>query len=174
MSQLDNDVDHDTGPWNECSYECMAMALGFYGFKGDGSRQFGDYLERQYEATGRRRGSPVGMKDFMNELYGDHGIVAEFSFHASLQQVVDAIDSSRPVILHTDLTASGHVIAVNGYDLDSYRGKGALLCHDPNGEWFADGYRTSLTGEDVPYSFDLCERLMGPSGGYWMHQIGRR
>lgn len=173
MSQLDNDSDYNSGPWNECSFESMAMALASKGVVGNGNGQLGDQIEKRFESLGYTRGAPLDMQRFINEEYASMGIVDDFSFNRSLQEIIDCLDGGNPVILHTDLTASGHVITVVGYNTKQYRGRGALCVNDPNGEWFADGYQTHLTGEKVPYSFALCDRLMGPDGNYWAHFIKR-
>jgi hypothetical protein len=170
-SQLDNDIDSDSGPWNECSFSALAGSLSVHGLVGDGNGQFDDQIERAFESMGLTRGSPKDMEYFVNQTYGGMGIRDDFRFDGNLAEIKKALLDGCGVVLHTDLTPSGHVIAVAGYDDNAYRGAGALIVNDPNGEWFPDGYDQGVTGEHVYCSYALCDRLMGPDNNYWVHVI---
>lgn len=172
-SQLNNDSDSNSGPWNECSYSAMACVLGGCGLVGNGYGQFDDQIERAYEARGLQRGAPYDMEHFMNDEYGHLGVHAEYEPHGTLDMVLEALQEGKGVVLHTDLTPSGHVVAVDGFDLDAYRGSGALILLDPNGEWFPTGYRQDKTGRHVYLSFPSVDRYCGPDGNYWMHKVWR-
>ena len=169
-SQLDNDIDWNTGPWNECSYTCMAMALGYLGLVGNGDGQFEDQIERSYESYGYQRGNWHQMSAWINSEYSHLGVVNEFHADWNLQNVIDSIDAGRAVILHTFLTRSGHIVVASGYDRDAYGGNGALLIHDPNGEWFHWGYDKSRSGQYVPLSFRACQEFIAPDNNYYSHQ----
>ena len=172
-TQHNNDADWNSGPWNECSYTCMAMGLAALGIKGTGDGQLEDQIERSYENLGLTRGSPYDMAYWINEVYADLGIHDELRMNGTWSQILTALSCGRPIILHTDLTASGHVIAVRGYDPDAYWGHGALICMDPWGEWFPTGYDTSASGDSVLYSQGLIARKCGPDSNYWIHELSR-
>ena len=170
-SQLDNDQDWNSGWWNECSYVCKAMFLAAMGFVGNGNGQFEDQIERKSEAAGFMRGEPYGMNEFMRTNYRVAGTDYIFKPDATWEELEDNLLIGYPAILHTWLTGSGHVILLNGWNEAAYGGRGAYLFHDPYGEWYPAGYDTSASGENVPYSFDLCKRLIGTDGDMWAHMV---
>ena len=172
-TQHNNDQDHDSGPWNECSYTAYAMCGSHLGIKGNGHGQLEDQFEKSFEAMGLTRGAPEHMSFWFNKKYNSYGFQSKFTYTGSWADIVKAIDNGNPLVIHTDLTRSGHVIACDGYDLDAYYGDGAIIAQDPWGEWFSSGYNTNITGHDVKYSRALCNAKMGPDGNYWLHEFSR-
>lgn len=172
-SQHNNDRDSNSGPWNECSFTAMAMALRNVGIVGDGNGQLEDQIERSYESLQFDRGAPEQMTRWINLKYGHLGVVSTFTYRGKAVQIRAALNAGHVVIAHTDLTASGHVICIVGYDDAAYGGNGAWVAHDPWGEWTPTGYRTDKTGANVRYSYSLMSWAAGPDGNYWMHIVKR-
>lgn len=173
FSQHDNDSDWNSGPWNECSFTCMAMVLAYWGIVGNGSGQLEDQIERDFESKKYTRGNPYHMRDWMNMKYGNIGVNATYSGEATLTEIKGAIVSKASCILHTDLTKSGHIISIVGFDDEAYDGVGALIVNDPWGEWFHTGYDSWKTGKNLYYSYPLMQRVAGPDSNYWLHTVTR-
>lgn len=168
-TQLNNDSDHDSGWWNECSYTAMAMFLRKHGYVGNGNGQFEDQIEKSFEAWGGGRGEPQAMSAFMNQFFPHPQIEYKFTYRATWGFLEERLKANSPAILHTWLTGSGHVVLLKGFDDKAYNGTGGYIFHDPFGEWFPSGYDTNLSGANVTYSYPLCKRLIGVDGDLWAH-----
>lgn len=173
-TQLNNDRDWNSGPENECSYTCLAMYLRRLGFVGNGQGQFEDQIEKISEAIGYQRGEPQGMNHFLRTQYPIPGYEHVFKYRATWEEVDRSLLDGQPAIIHTWLTGSGHVVLYKGWDDNAYGGVGARIFHDPYGEWFPNGYDTNRSGEDVPYSYPLCKRLIGTDGDLWAHFLVKK
>lgn len=168
-TQLNNDEDSNSGWWNECSYTSMAMFLRSFGFVGNGLGQFEDQIEKGSERDKLTRGEPGGMSWYMNQYFSSRGNKYGFSYTFTWDKVYECLQKGHPVIAHTWLTNSGHVLVIVGFNPDAYDGTGAWVCHDPYGEWYPSGYDTDASGECVEYSIPLSKRLIGTDGDLWIH-----
>lgn len=92
----------------------------------------------------------------------NHGLSTKFYDAASPTIIKSAIDAGHMVILSTQLTSAGHIIAVKGY-----RGT-SVLANDPYGNANVGGYGTMLNGADVEYTWQFvrakwCVEVWQPS-----------
>jgi hypothetical protein len=168
-SQWNNDRDWDTGPWNECSFTCMAMMGRAIGAVGNGDGQFEDQVERSFERRGYKRGLPEHMSRWMSDTWRLLGYRFWATRQGTAAMIRKALAAGYPVICHTDLTASGHVVIIVGDDPGAYGGEGAWIVHDPWGEWFPGGYNVDASGAFVRYSYALMDLVAGPDGNWWLH-----
>jgi len=164
LSQLDNLLD----PYGSCNVTSVAMAMSFLGIVGDGNGQLEDQLNQWLKDQGLSRHSPVDM----DLLFQWKKVPSEFTFKANWDQVRSHLDAGKPCIVHGYFTDFGHIIVIRGYCTDDQGNVSAWLVNDPYGEWFADGYRTDLTGEALWYSHAMMDRLCRDEEGIWIHFVG--
>lgn len=160
FSQHANRVDG----WRTCGTTSLAMALSALGIN-----VTPDTLTRRAYALGM----DVTEVGATRVLAAEYGVEDLYTDRGTLQGIKSAIDKKRPVILRGNFTGSGHVIAVEGYD------KNGLEVKDPNGEWFWDGYDTSLTGDNLHYSFAMIAKNCSPESinnpqHIWFHQLYKK
>ena len=172
-SQRDNDYDSysGNGPDNTCSYTSMAVALNYYGIIGNGQGQLEDQIERTYSRLGLTKGLPEDMAYFINKYYSP-SIRATATRKATKANIKKALDNNCPVIVHTYLTHSGHVVTIVGYDDTAYNGKGAFIVEDSWGEFTNEGY-INKSGHQLPYSYNLMDLVAGPDGNYWIEVVSK-
>ena len=168
LSQVDNDSSSHTSWYQECGFCAMGMVLVYLGIEGKtkGGRQLEDHLADEYGTRfgDSNRGAPL----LMAKHFADYGVVDHAKYSGTVAEIRASIDRGLPVILHTDLTASGHIIIIVGYDDE----KGVWIVHDPYGEYYASGYDVKVSeGKFEEYSYSLLDDKAGPDGNYWVHLI---
>lgn len=167
FSQLDN----SRNPFGSCNVTCCAMALAYFGVKGDGSApQLEDQLYKKCLDKGWSRHDPYDLKELI-ESYP--GVKDDFTPSGTIKDIQKAIDSGSVCILHGYFTRSGHIILVKGYD-DT-----GLIVNDPYGEYFESGYDVNVSGEGLHYSYNLINRVCSPespgnSQNIWLHVVSRK
>lgn len=165
-SQLDNEFN----PYGACNVTSIAMCLYWLGIRGDGSfDQLEDQMYQRCLERGLERHDPLDLKK-LAESYPN--IKDNFKENATLKDIKEALTSNNPVVLHGYFTRFGHIIVGKGFD--DY----GLIVNDPYGEWFESGYDTSVSGENLPYSWGLIARKCSPESignpsHIWMHRISR-
>ena len=165
-SQLDNQFN----PYGSCNVTSMAMGLWWLGIRGDGSyEQLEDQMYRRCLDRGWSRHSPQDLK-LLAESYPN--IKDDFTDRGTFEDIKQALTSNCPVVLHGYFTRFGHIITAKGFD--DY----GLIVNDPNGEWFEGGYDTSVSGENLAYSWGLIARKCSPESvgnpqHIWMHKLSR-
>jgi hypothetical protein len=160
-------LDNTNNPYGSCNVTAMAMALSYYGIIGNGQGQLEDQLYQRMSDRGLDHGLPEDMASLINDEYGNLGIRDSVTRTGTWKDVTEAIIAGHPTIVHGWFTQSGHIVLIKGYSDKGY------LINDPYGEWFADGYRTDLSGQGLLYSYDLMNRICGPDGQIWLHVISK-
>ena len=150
-SQLDNGF-NPYGSCNVTSYE-----------------QLEDQMYRRCLDRGWSRHSPHDLK-LLAESYP--GIKDDFTDRGTFKDIKQALASNCPVVLHGYFTRFGHIITAKGFD--DY----GIIANDPYGEWFEGGYDTSVSGENLAYSWGLVARKCSPESvanpqHIWMHKLYR-
>lgn len=163
LSQLDNTYN----PYGSCNVTCVAMCLYYLGMPRRNGTQLEDELYLKLEQMGRSRHNPYDLKYLIESYPGYKDVFRENGGFADIRS---AIDAGHPVIVHGYFTSSGHIIVIRGYDDTGF------LVNDPYGEWFANGYDTSRSGERLHYSLDLIARTCSPESrahpaNIWMHTV---
>jgi hypothetical protein len=153
--------DNVNEPGATCGLTSAAMVLGSFGFTVS--------PDQLYARFGLAQGqSPGGLA----EVYRSYGLHAASSYAGTFDDLRRHIDAGRPVVVHGDFTASGHIVVVIGYDRDGF------IVHDPSGLWsgaLRGGYpaRTATNGRAVRYSLAALDRVIGPSGNIWLSVASR-
>ena len=159
LSQHDNEL----YPGGTCNTTSIAMCMAFFGepLVSQDGLQLEDHLTQYCLDNGLSRHSP-GDLEVLAQRYGYR---PRFSATATWEQVRTHLDSGKPCVVHGYFTASGHIIAIIGYTEKS------LTVHDPWGEWWPNGYDTTISGEALSYSRQMMEDLCGPDsdGQLWIH-----
>lgn len=157
-SQLDNEFN----PTGSCNVTSVAMCLGYFGVK-PRSGQLEDQLYQEMLDLGLSRHNPNDLA----QMVVRYGLKDNFTPYGAIEDVKSHLESGKPVITHGYFTHFGHIIVLVGYD------ESGFIVHDPYGEWFADGYRTDMSGEYLHYSYDLIKRTCMPDGDFWVHFISK-
>jgi hypothetical protein len=165
FSQLDNLYN----PFGTCNLTSVAMCLSYFGIVGDGDGQLEDQLYRYCLNEGLDRHSPIDLAAVCRWK----GIPDDFRHDAKWGDAKTWIDSGKPLIAHGYFTRSGHIIVIRGYDDEAYSGRGAWIVNDPYGEWFPNGYDTSVPGAALSYSYSMMEDVCGSDGDLWLHFVGK-
>jgi len=82
-----------------------------------------------------------------------NGLESKFYDAATFDILQNAIDQNHLVVLSTQLTTSGHLVLVRGYD--TVNGKMDLIVNDPWGNKNEPGYGEHRNGENIKYSFSF-------------------
>ena len=155
--------DNQENPGGSCNVTSCAMVLLFFGKVGNGDGQLEDQLYRECESTGLSRNDPYHLA----ELLTRHGIKDNFRTDATWDEAKRHLADGNPLIAHGFFTRTGHIIVIRGYNEKGF------IVNDPNGEWWPDGYDTSVTGENLTYSYAMMERTVAPDGSRWLHFVSR-
>ena len=161
LSQLDNAI----APYATCNLTSVAMCLGYFGYPTidkDGT-QLEDKLSNYCFKNGIVRGEPLGLKRLIREW----GYKDDFYADASWSAAKKWLEMGNPLIAHGWFTRSGHIIVICGYN-----DKGWIV-NDPFGEWYSQGYDTTVSGEGLTYSYGMMERLCGSSSDLWLHFVSK-
>ncbi len=162
--QYENQNDNRFHPEGTCNVTSIAMNLAYLGVPQHQSHlRFADELEQYCEQKGLDRHAPADLMKVV-EAYGCKD---EFTYNGEWDKIKAWIGSGLPVVVHTKLTQSGHVILLRGYD------KTGVWVNDPNGEWFPNGYDETRTGENLHYSWDLMYDKVSADNQLWAHHIIR-
>jgi hypothetical protein len=166
-SQMDN-LNNPTG---SCNVTCLAMCLLYESISGrDGSMPFEDELYEYALNQGLDRHAPRDLA----KIVQDYGASDDFKEFATIDAVKDWLASGKPAVTQGYFTASGHVVALVGYDSTGF------LVHDPYGEWCADGYDrndpdgNNEKGKYQHYSYDMITRTcIASDNSFWVHFISK-
>lgn len=85
----------------------------------------------------------------IQEFFKYHNLKSKFYSTATPQIVKSAIDQGHLVILSTQLTSSGHIILIRGYENDGAQ----FIANDPYGNANVAGYGKSMNGKAVRYTW---------------------
>lgn len=159
-SQLDN----RDNPSGTCNTTSVAMVLEGLGVKQKNpSMQFEDELTAHMRDTGLSRHSPQDLAHVIRQ----YGCKDVFKDKATIQEVKNHLLTFNPVIIHGYFTSFGHIIVGTGFNPTG------LFVHDPNGEYFPNGYRKDLPGSNLLYSYPLIERTCQTDNQFWVHFISK-
>ena len=157
FSQSDNTIT----PASASGPTCIAMCLAYFKVPDLGPmQQFEDDVKVRSDHLGLDHNAPRGIRTLLEQVGEQQGILDDLTMHGSLADIDTALDEGQPVIIPGFFTTSGHFIVIKGYN-DNHN----YIVHDPEGEWFYDGYhRNSLThadtiGKDKVYSRRLISTL---------------
>jgi uncharacterized protein YvpB len=166
FGQLDNEFN----PTGACNVTSVAMCLHHLGIRGDASYpQLEDQMYQRCIDRGWSRHDPHGLK-LLAESYPN--IKDDFTDRATLKDIKEALTSNKPCVIHGYFTRFGHIIVAKGFT------NRHLIVNDPYGEWFDWGYDTSVSGEELPYSWGMISRLCSPESvaspkHIWLHRFSR-
>jgi pentatricopeptide repeat protein len=181
FSQRDNAFN----PSGSCNVTSCAMALHYWGIRGDGSqKQLEDQLYKRCEDLGLSRHAPYDLKALI-ETYP--GCKDYFEEHGTLSLIRSAIDKGQVCIVHGYSTGFGHIFVISGYDDTGF------ICQDPWGEW-SPWFYTPDRGKDTHYSnrmiaaccsaysygeaIDLYNSMNSDqresATGIWLHRVWRK
>jgi len=111
-----------------------------------------------YSAYGKAQGQSPGN---LENLYRWEGLYANSTYGGTRQMLKDNIDAGRPVVVHTFLTGSGHVIVITGYDSSGW------WVNDPAGDYY-QCYGCGISGEQVHYPFgSASDNALSYDGDIW-------
>jgi uncharacterized protein YvpB len=147
-SQLNNQLN----PSGSCNVTSFAMCMSYFGITPK-SGQLEDELYQFMIDNRLSRHEPIDLSYMANQYAG---IVSSFKATGTFQDIINAINAGKPVVLHGYFTRSGHIIVIKGYDDTGF------IVNDPYGEWHSWGYDTSVSGEGLHYSYDLIARTCSP------------
>ncbi len=161
LSQLDNQI----APLATCNLTSVAMCFGFFGHPmvdRDGT-QLEDRLSNYCFEKGIVRGEPLGLERLIREW----GYKDDFQANASWSAAKKWLEMGNPLIAHGWFTRSGHIIVICGYN------ERGFIVNVQFGEWYAEGFDTTVTGEGLTYSYGMMERICGPTGDLWLHFVSK-
>jgi len=140
-------------PGGTCGLTSAAMLLNYW-FPNSTTTP-----DKLYDSYGKSQGqSPTGLA----ELYRLRGLNADSTYSGSRANVRAQIDAGRPVIVHGNLTASGHILVILGYDAAGF------YINDPAGDWYqCYGCGTSGAGLHIDYDSEF-DRKLGADGDMWL------
>lgn len=163
FSQLDN----RRVPYGTCNVTSVAMVCAYFGVVGNGQGQLEDQMFDWMSYHGLDRHSPIDLV----EVIAWKGLKDDFRADASWEAVKAWLKAGNPCIAHGYFTRSGHILVIRGYDDSAYDGRGAWIVNDPYGEWHRNGYDTSVSGENLLYSYEMMANICGDTGDLWVHFV---
>ncbi|MBW4464902.1 MAG: C39 family peptidase [Pegethrix bostrychoides GSE-TBD4-15B] len=156
--------DNQEAPGGSCNVTALAMDLAYLGVHQlHPQMRYPDELDAYCDQHGLDRHSPLDLAKVV-EAYGCQD---EFSYTSSWAYIRAWLACGLPVVVHTKLTRSGHVILLRGYDATG------VWVNDPNGVWTPDGYDETKSGENLHYSWDLMYQTVSSDNQLWAHHITR-
>lgn len=164
--------DNKYNPSGSCNVTSIAMCLEYFGARStDPQTQLEDELYGLCQSAGLSRHDPNDLAYMVNRYYQKYA-TDTFVSDGSVDDIKKAIDNDSPVVIHGYFTRSGHIIVIKGYD-----DKGFIV-NDPWGEYYAEGYDTSVSGEGLHYSYGLIARTCSPESeqnptNFWIHTISK-
>jgi hypothetical protein len=163
-----------------CQSACIAMAVNDANIYG---------IRRKLEATGLIAGDPSAMARVIKTYTSKY----KFEGNASLNQVYDWLEAGEFLITHGWFTNSGHVICLDGLELDTKTLSHKISVKDPWSEFFAkswsysnknirfyDGYYSSqciyascVAGSSAQNARSIFNRgeLNSARQGMWVHRF---
>lgn len=171
-SQLNNKYN----PYGSCNVTSAAMVVKYVyrkAGKDNGwldkfptfrEEQLEDEMYRVMQHLGLKRHNPYDIETLI-KLYGVDDKFEDFS---KISSVKKDLDNGNPLICHGWFTDFGHIIVIVGYDDDEK----VFYVHDPYGEYWSNGYDTSVNGANLKYSYNLITRVCIESDeSFWIHHI---
>ncbi|MFB2923329.1 MULTISPECIES: C39 family peptidase [Aerosakkonema] len=142
FSQLNNRY----SPAGTCNVTSVAMCLYYYGIR---PARRNKQLEDELFELIKRNGWDRHVHDNLVKVFLEYEMYDVFKTEATWNEVKAHLANGNPVIYSGRLTGAGHIIVLRGYDETGF------FVNDPYGEYFASGYRTDMTGENLHYSYNL-------------------
>lgn len=149
LQQLDNEL----YPEGSCNLTAAANCLYFFKAKRDSRyakfSQFEDELLKRCDDNGWDRHEPETIRKII-ELYKcvDKLLIVEgWNFlGAALQRMYAHLQKGNPIIVHTYLTRSGHIVCIDGVRLCDGKPEQWHIS-DPYGEFYPQGYERNHGGD---------------------------
>lgn len=172
--------DNVYNPSGSCNVTSMAMCLSYLGLKLEDVEGTEDQLEdRLYNYCynhGLSRHDPYDLQKLVNAVGKPKNIIDDFTACGTLDDITIALDRGYPCVIHGYFTRFGHIIVIKGYDVVKKSGYRVFYVNDPWGEYYEDGYDTSVSGENLEYSFNLISAVCSPESAsnpqhFWLHRL---
>jgi uncharacterized protein YvpB len=147
--------------WSTCNVTSIAMVLYYYGLRSQSGRQLEDELLQwcfNYAGVGSQTEHNV-----LTALIRAYGYKSSFSTTRHWSEIKEELINRRPVVIGADLTPSGHVLTIIGYNKKGY------IVNDPWGDAYTGYYNTE--GRRLLYSYGYFNQVAGPDGNVWAHFI---
>jgi uncharacterized protein YvpB len=147
--------------WSTCNVTSIAMVLYYYGLRSQSGRQLEDELLQwcfNYAGVGSQTEHNV-----LTALIRAYGYKSSFSTTRRWSEIKEELINRRPVVIGADLTPSGHVLTIIGYNKKGY------IVNDPWGDAYTGYYNTE--GRRLLYSYGYFNQVAGPDGNVWAHFI---
>lgn len=140
---------NSVAPGGTCNVTATAMAIAHFNIKGEnGVEALPEELRHWIEDI---KGGDRHDNDWLKQAIEWKGLKDDYRDTWTLNQIIAALASGKPVVLDTWLSLSGHYIVLKAYDASGQQ----FIVNDSNGEWFADGYKDGAIGESLRYSLNL-------------------
>jgi len=166
FDQLDNSQE----PYGTCNVTSAAMCLSHQGAtRRHPEYRFPDELNRYCDKHGLDRHFP----ETLVTIIAAYGCKDEFTSVGTFNQLKRHLIQGKPAIVHGWFTASGHIIAVTGFN------KSGFFVNDPYGELMYDHgsdtgyYDTYASGHGLNYSYELMENTCCTDNQFWLHRVSR-
>lgn len=154
FSQNDNEIE----PARTSGVTSAAMCLAYFEVPDFGSfKQYEDDVMNRFDNLGLDHGVPNDIKRLIEAF----GLRDNLTLSGRNSDIITAIDSGSPCILHGHFTGPGHIIVVRGYTSN-----GDFIVNDPEGEWFYGGYqRNRSSGPDTKGENKIYSRRLISAAG---------
>jgi uncharacterized protein YvpB len=153
-------------PGGSCGNTSAAMVLAFWG-----RATTPDAVRAKYagQATCGASYEAWQCADGLASIYAAEGLVGHAQSGGTRADIRRMIDEGRPVIVHTSMTAAGHIVVVVGYD----EATSEWIVNDPAGRWCGDGYAScggrSALAQRVRYSYaSMGASVLGADGDVYL------
>ena len=158
--------DAAVNPGGSCGNTSAAMVLAFWGRPATP-----DTVRATYTGLPTCGASYQAWQcaDGLASIYTAEGLVGRARSGGTRADIKRMIDEGRPVIVHTLMTAAGHIVVIVGYD----DATSEWIVNDPAGRWCGDGY-TSCGGrgalaQRVRYSYaSMGASVLGADGDVYL------
>jgi len=162
-------LDNSENPYGSCNVTSVSMCLAYLGAtRKHAGERFPDELQDYCAAQSLDRHAPADLVKVVQA----YGCKDNFSPNATFEQIKEWLILGNPVVVHGYFTASGHIIAVIGYNASGF------VVNDPYGELMYNSpsdshYDIYTSGAGLTYSYNLMNQTCCENNELWAHFISK-